>query len=144
MTLSFQPCSSCNRHIRSDEGSCPFCGTDVSEALSAAASAPRARGHFGRAALLAASTLAVAPAACSGTTTPGSGGQGTGGAAAGTGGTGADTGGTGGDMNTQPVYGAPFTGGSDQGGASGAAGFGGELQDDEQVGPVYGAPPPVD
>lgn len=139
MTLSFQPCSSCNRHIRSDEGSCPFCGTDVSEALGAAASAPRARGHFGRAALLAASTLAVAPAACSGTTTPGSGGQGTGGAAA-TGG----AGGTGGDMNTQPVYGAPFTGGSDQGGASGAAGFGGELQDDEQVGPVYGAPPPVD
>lgn len=133
MTLSFKPCSSCNRHIRSDEGSCPFCGTEVSAALGASASAPRARGRFGRAALFAASTLAAAPAACSGTTTSDSGGQGTGGAAAG-------TGGTGGDMNTQPVYGAPFTGGSDQG-ASGAAGFGGELQDDDQVGPVYGAPP---
>ena len=71
-------CPACARHVRAFETRCPFCGASLPPAF-AARIAPRRPGvRQGRAALYAfttASSLAVATAGCSSSSTPGGGGD---------------------------------------------------------------------
>jgi len=67
-----RPCPSCARHVRVNEGGCPFCGESLSDEFRAA---PRPRGpgaRLSRAALFAfgSGTLAVAGACSSSSDTP--------------------------------------------------------------------------
>jgi len=143
------PCPGCNRHVRSSETSCPFCGQALDLANRPEPVLPR--GRLGRAATFAFGATVVGATTlvgCSGETTesPGSGGATSGGssgsAGSSTGGSGnsggsANTGGSNGggggmvldDGGVQPLYGAVPAAGS------------GNTTDGGMAGPVYGAPP---
>src|SRR4051812_36950436 len=90
------PCPGCSRHIRRREGSCPFCGANVAEAIerSPVLQVPTAR--LSRAALFTFAAATIGAAACSGDdgSEPGPGGGGAGASTAGTGGSAGQSGAT--------------------------------------------------
>jgi hypothetical protein len=137
MSPHLRPCPSCQRHLRTSETACPFCGSQVPAALRAARRPSLPRQRMSRAALVAFS-LAGAPACEDGV-----GSQPEAGPPADAREAGVDT----------PVYGAPQP---DMGGLSdvpptdspdaGVDGADGTRSNDAvEAGtdhPVYGAPPP--
>jgi len=132
MTAFLQPCPHCQRHIRTNETSCPFCDTDVSGAFDGVPAPRLPAGRLSRAALLALGTVvsSVPLTACASDDNQGENTAAGGGMNAGTGGvdaTGGETAGTGGDQSVA-VYGVPASGGTNQGEGTGGA-------------PVYGTPP---
>lgn len=59
------PCESCQRHVRTTDDSCPFCGAHVTNAMRARR--PRvAKGRLGRAALMAIGATVASATACAG------------------------------------------------------------------------------
>lgn len=62
------PCTSCARHVRASETSCPFCAASLVAQATAATSSPPGR-RLSRAALFALGASAAAVAACSGSVT---------------------------------------------------------------------------
>src|SRR5690349_840644 len=73
MAQTFQPCESCERHVRVDEAACPFCGAVLPADFGETA---RGRTTTGRGAATRAAILfvgATAAAACSSSTTLGGG-----------------------------------------------------------------------
>lgn len=139
MSAPLLPCPQCQRHIRITEVRCPFCSGGLGVGWAEPGLARRSElrdgqarpsGRLSRAALVAAGTLALAPAACGGEASddaPAAGGKGAGGTE--------NVGGTdtaaGGD-SVGPVYGAPADGGSESNASGGFPSSGGN---------VYGAPP---
>ena len=67
MGACLSPCPSCARHIRADEGTCPFCGAATPEGFGACVRPAPAGPVLSRAAVLFMGATAVA--ACGGTTT---------------------------------------------------------------------------
>ena len=139
------PCPECNRHLRPNETTCPFCNADVRDAVAHHRARVIPTERLGRTALMAFAAANMGVAACGGEVTGPSPGPGTGGFVA------------------QPHYGAPppppnFGGTPSAGGASNTGGFntGGvilappygisPLPPDGTGGdvgaPEYGAPPP--
>lgn len=66
--MSLVPCPSCNRHIRTGEGACPFCGASISASLASKA-IPGATQRLSRAAAFA-FTATLTMANCGPGTTP--------------------------------------------------------------------------
>jgi hypothetical protein len=151
-------CPSCARHVRTDEGRCPFCGAELPPGFRASPVAPSPAVRLSRAALYALGVGALSLTAA----------QGCGGVIAG-GGEGND----GGEANCCPPYGAPppFDAGGDGDSAAGDAGAdaaggdggakdtgsdvpvfpvldaadedtGSDARSDVWISPPYGAPPP--
>jgi hypothetical protein len=146
---ALEPCPGCQRHVRTDEHNCPFCGMAVADHM--ARQKPRAipRVRLGRAALFAfgVSTASAPLLACNGDdddngADAGSGGDGD---SAGDGDQSQDAGGGG----IQPVYGVPPGDGDGSGDGDGDlpdAGMVGGDGDDFDGGwgiPIYGAAPNV-
>lgn len=139
------PCPECDRHVRSRESECPFCGAGLE--LSAVPARAMPRGRLGRAALFAfgAAIAGATMVGCGSDDSSGSGGSagtagtsgsgGTGGGTAGSGGTGGGTAGSGGAAGGGGQAGAAGSGGT--AGMAGASGNGGAAG----LQPLYGAPP---
>jgi hypothetical protein len=110
--MSLAPCTSCSRHVKTTETSCPFCKADLGELK--AAPLPFVKQRMTRAAAYALGASLVV-AGCSGSTvSTGDGGTSDGGGPSGDGGGGRDGSSTDGpsdEGNIQPPYGAPLYGG---------------------------------
>ncbi|MCA9591938.1 MAG: hypothetical protein KC776_01465 [Myxococcales bacterium] len=117
------PCPACDRHVRSGESECPFCGVALD--LSATPARPMPCGRLGRTALFAfgAAIAGATILGCGSDDSSGSGG--TGGGVAGSGSAAGDAG----------QAGAAGSGGT--AGMAGASGNGGTAASQ----PIYGAPP---
>jgi len=123
--MSLWACPECNRHIRTSETACPFCGAAVAEAIAKVPPRILPTERLSRAAMMAFAAASLGATACGGETSQ-------------------DPSGTGGELG-MPLYGAPFVGGSANAGgtastggepsAGGIAGTGGQMGI-----PVYGAP----
>lgn len=151
MTAFLHPCPHCQRHIRTDETSCPFCDADVAGAFDAVPAPRLPTARLSRAALLALGTVvsSIPLTACAGDDDQGENTAAGGAMSAGTGGTeatgGASVGGSGGDQGVA-VYGVPASGGENQG--TGGQGVGGSVYGvapvgtgGETAGTVYGIAP---
>lgn len=127
------PCRACQRHVRSSELSCPFCGVALSDEQRASAAPVLPRRRLGRAALFTFGATLLGGAACDSdapggkdaatdaSNVDGGGSGGKGGNATGGSGTGGQGGGSGGQSGTggagsggiappygiTPLYGAP-------------------------------------
>ncbi len=146
MTNPLHPCPHCQRHIRANESSCPFCDGETAGAFDHLAQPRLPTRRLSRAALLALGTMAasVPLSACAGeddgenstgtgginATTDGEGAGGSEMSTAGDGAGGADAS-TGGDSGGAAVYGVPPSGGANSAGTGG----------DGSIGPVYGVAP---
>jgi hypothetical protein len=139
------PCPECNRHLRPNETTCPFCSADVRDAI--ANLRPRAipTERLGRTALMAFAAANMGVAACGGEVTGPSPEPGTGGFVIlpHYGAPPPNTGGTGGTA----TGGAPNTGGFNTGGVIVAPPYGippipPDGTGGDMGGPEYGAPPP--
>ncbi len=106
--MALTPCNDCQRHVRDDEPSCPFCGGELSRAPQVPIPARR----MSRAALVAFGATALASVAATGCSSSGT-GRGTGGG-----------GGSGNVAGFAPAYGVPGGFGG-MGGSAGAAGSAG-------------------
>lgn len=123
--MSLVPCSSCRRHFRVSDASCPFCaaprGDDAATRV-----IPPARKRLDRWATFTFATALVTAAACGGSTGESGGSDGGSDAALGDGGR--TDGGPNDDGGMQALYGMAYDGG----------------KQDVTVAPPYGVPPPQD
>jgi hypothetical protein len=103
--MKLRDCPSCERHIRIDEASCPFCASALPQAFREPPAPPRAPDRLKRAVLVGA---AAAVTACSDAVTPVYGAPSDASVQS-------DTSSTDGapDTSVGPVYGLPADGGSD-------------------------------
>ena len=138
------PCPECDRHVRSRESECPFCGAGLE--LSAVPARAMPRGRLGRAALFAfgAAIAGATMVGCGSDDSSGSGGSAGTAGTSGSGGTGGGTAGSGGMAGSAGSGGA--AGGGGQAGAAGSGGTAGMAGASGNGGaaglqPLYGAPP---
>lgn len=120
---TFEPCPGCQRHVKIDEASCPFCGAGLAEHFARLSTRALPRTRLGRAALFAFGVGATSTLLSHCASDDDDGKQSDGGAQGGDG----DDGG-----NVQPMYGGP------------PADAGTQVGGDEDAGgvfPLYGGAP---
>lgn len=142
--MSLVACPECNRHIRTSETACPFCGRAVAEELAKLPARILPTERLSRAAMYAFTAATLGAAACGGdVSAPGGGTPPKSDAAATTGGSSAAGAAGAPETGGMPIvfYGAPFPpGGSSN--AGGTNGTGGTPGTGGGLGgfPIYGAP----